>query len=119
MVSKEGILSIINNSIDPKEFRDRHWEGTYYQYLAMVAENPNIARNAFQRIYDLIIHYGSERYTWLKEDFIRYNFFSDPFNGGADAIFGLDGALMELIDFLKAGAHGYGPERRINVSMCG
>lgn len=113
MVNKDGILSIINEKLDPQKFRDQHWEGTFDQYLQMVAENPNVARNAFQRIYDMIMHYGTERYSYLKNDFIHYKFFDDPFNDGTDAIFGLDRALMELVDFIKAGAHGYGPERRI------
>ena len=113
MVSKDDILSIVNENIDPAKFKDQHWEGSFSEYLDLVSQNPRIARNAFQRIYDMVLHYGSERYSWLREDHVRYNFFSDPFNDGEDAIFGLDKALMELVDFLKAGAHGYGPERRI------
>ena len=61
----------------------------------------------------MIMHFGSERYSYLKEDYIRYHFFSDPIDNGRDAIFGLDRALMQLVDFLKSAAHGYGTDRRI------
>jgi serine protein kinase len=113
MVTKDSILSAINERIDPAQFREQHWEGSFHDYLTMVAENPRIARNSFQRLYDMITEHGVERYAYLKEDFIRYNFFSDPFNDGADAVFGLDMALMALVDFLKSAAHGYGTEKRI------
>ncbi len=113
MVSKDAILKIINSKLDPAEFRDQHWRGSFHDYLSMVSENPQIARNAFQRIYAMIMHYGVERYSWMKNDYVRYTFFSDPFSAGADAIYGLDGALMALVDFLKSAAHGYGTEKRI------
>ena len=44
---------------------------------------------------------------------IRYNFFRDEIDGGADAIFGLDIPLMRLVHVLKAAAEGYGPEKRV------
>ncbi|MFQ5413875.1 MAG: PrkA family serine protein kinase, partial [Phycisphaerae bacterium] len=42
-----------------------------------------------------------------------YKFFADPFDDGADAIFGLDRGLMNLVDFFKSAARHYGTERRI------
>ncbi len=113
MADKDAILSIVNARLDPQRFREQHWEGTFHDYLTLVTENPRVARNAFQRLYDMIIHFGMERYTWLKQDLIRYKFFSDPLREGADAIFGLDRAAMALVDFLKSAAHGYGTEKRI------
>jgi len=113
MATKESILSIVEKSIDPRRFREQHWEGTFQDYLDLVASRPAVARNAFQRIYDMIMHFGCERYTHLKRDYIRYHFFSDPIDNGADAIFGLDHSLMELVDFFRSAAQGYGTERRI------
>ena len=78
-----------------------------------MSERPEVARNAFQRLYDMIGHFGSERYRNLKEQFVHYTFFDDPMADGRDAIFGLDRALMQLVDFLKSAAQGYGTERRI------
>ncbi len=113
MADKQTLLDIVEKSLDPDRFRQHHWEGTFEQYLDMVSKNPRIARNAFQRIYDMILHFGTERYKAHRQDIIRYNFFSDPIDKGIDAIYGLDVPLMNLVDFFKSAAHGYGTEHRI------
>ena len=113
METQENFLEIVQKSIDRERFREHHWEGTFADYLNMVRDKPVIARNAFQRLYDMVLHFGTERYTCLRQDYVRYHFFSDPIDNGADAIFGLDSALMNLVDFFKSAAHGYGTERRI------
>ena len=113
MVSSEQLFAIVDQKVSAERFREQHWEGSFQEYLEMVAAQPRIARNAFQRVYDMIIHFGTERYTRLREDYIRYNFFADPIDKGQDAIFGLDHALMSLVDFFKSAAHQYGTERRI------
>jgi predicted Ser/Thr protein kinase len=111
MADKKSILSIVDASIDQKQFLSHHWEGTFGDYLELVSQNPTVARNAFQRMYDMILHFGFERYTHLKQDYVRYHFFSDPIENGKDAIFGLDAPLMQLVDFFKSAAHGYGTDR--------
>ena len=109
----DRIYAIIDRHLDTERFRQHHWEGSFAQYLEMVIANPRIARNAYQRLYDMILHYGTERYTRLRRDFVHYKFFDDPFEDGADAIFGLDGPLMRFVDTIKAAAAGYGTDRRI------
>jgi serine protein kinase len=113
MSKRESILSIVDRHLDRETFRQQHWEGTLYDYLDLVIENPRLARNAFQRVYDMILSFGVTRYSYLKHDFVHYKFFDDPIDNGADAIFGLDGSLMRLVDFLKSAAQGYGTDRRI------
>ncbi len=113
MTNAQEILSLVEQNLDANDFRQQHWEGSFEEYLSLVTKDPRIARNAFQRIYDMIMSFGSERYKWLREEYVRYNFFSDPIDNGADAIFGLDRALMNLVDFFKSAAHRYGTERRI------
>jgi len=113
MAGKDELLQIITGNVDVKRFKEQHWQGTYWEYLDLVAKNPLVARNAFQRIYDMILHFGTERYTVCREDYVRYHFFSDPIDHGADAIFGLDRPLMNLVDFFRSAAYGYGTERRI------
>lgn len=113
MSKRDSLLQIVDRHIDGTKFRQQHWEGTFYDYLDMVMANPRIARNAFQRIYDMVLHFGTRRYTYLKHDFVHYNFFDDPFDNGQDAVYGLDGSLMRLIDTFKSAAQGYGSERRI------
>src|SRR5437588_9813990 len=108
-----NLVSIIDRKLDVSRFREQHWEGTFWDYLDVVAENPTVAGNAFQRVYDMILSYGSESYTQFKQEYIRYLFFADAIEHGAHWIFGLDRPLMQLVDFFKSAAQGYGTEKRI------
>ena len=98
---------------DYDRYRDLAWEGSFEEYLAMVRDRPQVTRNAFQRMYDMVISYGTEEYIDNKKKLIRYNFFRDEIDEGKDAIFGLDIPLMRLMNVLKAASEGYGPERRV------
>src|SRR6478672_2474833 len=111
--SNNPLLSLIDRKIDVSNFREQHWEGTFWEYLDIVTETPTVARNSFQRVYDMILSYGSEMTTQFKQELVRYRFFADPVDGGADAIYGLERPLMQLVDFFKSAAQGYGTERRI------
>ncbi|HMS15234.1 MAG TPA: serine protein kinase [Planctomycetota bacterium] len=113
MSQADRLLKMVYDRVDTQKWRSLHWEGSFREYLDLVHANPLIVRNAFQRAYDMIVSYGSDEYSEHKERRVRYRFFSDPDGEGQDAIFGLDTALMRLVDTLKAGAFGYGPERRI------
>ncbi|MBX6363083.1 MAG: serine protein kinase, partial [Gemmatimonadetes bacterium] len=94
-------------------FQDLHWEGTFPEYLEIVRDDPRVARSAFQRLYDMIVSFGTRKYTEYKKEITHYNFFDDPIGGGRDAIFGLDVPLMKFVQVIKAAAMGYGPERRV------
>jgi len=107
------IIQHIRERQDQTLYHDLHWEGTFQDYLALVQESPQIARNAFQRLYDMIVSFGTRKYTEYKKEIIHYHFFDDPIGGGRDAIFGLDVPLMKFVQVLKAAAMGYGPERRV------
>src|SRR5258708_16915980 len=98
---------------DFKLYRELHWEGGFEDYLGIIREKPQVTRNAYQRLYDMIISYGTEEYIDSKKKLTRFNFFKDEQNGGANAIYGLDIPLMRLVHVLKAAAEGYGPERRV------
>jgi len=108
-----SLVSIIDRKLDVSRFREQHWEGTLWDYLDLVMENPTVCRNAFQRVYDMVLTYGSEQITQFKQEFISYKFFGDPVDHGADAIYGLERPLVQLVDFFKSAAQGYGTERRI------
>ncbi len=96
-----------------KKFRDLSWSGTFNDYLALVKENPKVTRNAFQRMYDMVIEKGSEEYIDFKKQIVRYKFFDDADNDGKDAVFGLDISLMKLVNVLRSAALGYGTEKRV------
>src|SRR5688572_19410535 len=107
------LLGAIDKGLDRKTYQELHWEGTFEDYLKVIAENPRCARNAFQRVYDMILSYGAEEYTENREPYVRYHFFRDPMGGGRDSIFGLEESLSHLVNAFKSAAHGYGTERRI------
>ena len=114
MVDKRvGMVERIAAMQDQKLYKELHWEGSFEDYLAIVRERPQVTRNAYQRLYDMIISYGTEEYIDNKKRLVRYNFFKDEQNGGANAIFGLDIPLMRLVHVLKAASEGYGPEKRV------
>ncbi len=107
------LASLIDSRVDRRGFQEAHWEGSFFDYLDIVMREPAVVRNAYQRLYDAVMTQGSEKYRLFKQDMVRYRFFSDPFDHGADAIFGLDSALMQMVDFLRSAAEGYGTDKRI------
>src|SRR5215216_4711171 len=108
-----GMVATIAAMQDFDRYRDLAWEGSFEEYLAIVRDRPQVTRNAFQRMYDMVISYGTEEYIDNKKKLIRYNFFRDEIEEGKDGIFGLDIPLMRLMNVLKAASEGYGPERRV------
>ena len=98
---------------DVVEYKEHHWTGTFDDYLELVKENPRVTRNAFQRIYDMIMSYGKEEYVDAKKKLVHYKFFDDADNFGEDAVYGLDIPLMRLVNVFKSAALGYGTEKRV------
>ena len=90
-----------------------HWSGTFHEYLDLIKANPKVTRNAYQRMYDMIVESGTEEYIDFKKEVTRYRFFDDVDNNGKDAVFGLDVQLMKLVNVLRAAALGYGTEKRV------
>ncbi len=109
----QSVIATVRELLDVQAFRQHHWEGSFIEYLDLVKNNSGIVRTAYQRIYDMIISYGHETYTQFREDLIHYRFFDDPVDKGADAVFGLDRQLMDLVQVFQSAARGYGTERRV------
>ncbi len=108
-----GLLQFVSELQDRKQFQDLNWNGTFDEYLDIVQRNPRVTRNAFQRVYDMIMDYGTEEFIDAKKRLIRYKFFSDPSFDGNDTIYGLEIPLMRLVNFFKSAAQGYGTEKRV------
>ncbi len=98
---------------DYDRYRELTWEGSFEEYLAIVRKRPEVTRNAFQRMVDMILSFGTDEYVDNKKKIVHYRFFDDPIGGGRDAVFGLDITLMRLLHVLHGAAQGYGPEKRI------
>jgi len=112
-MSDLDLARLLRDSQDLRQYQDEHWEGTFQDYLSLVAEDPLILRTAHQRVYDMVMSYGVDEIEVDKATVQSYRFFSDPIEGGKDGIFGLERSLSDLMSMLKAAAHGFGPERRV------
>jgi serine protein kinase len=113
MLDLSHIYNLVEKSVDLEKFRELSWTGGFNDYLSLVTENPRVSRNAYQRLYDMIVSYGTVDYKLMKEKMVHYNFFDDPIESGRDAVYGLDKPLMRLVGHIKSGAFGYGTERRV------
>ena len=113
MSAGHDILSLVKERQDLNQFQKENWVGTFQDYLDLVQQDPRITRNAFQRMYDMIMSYGTDEYEVGREKRTHYRFFDDPRNAGADAVFGLERALEDLVNAFKSAARGYGIEKRV------
>ncbi|WP_152053618.1 PrkA family serine protein kinase [Tautonia marina] len=113
MTAGSDLIAKIARRQNLAEYQKKHWTGTFSEYLEIVAQDPKVTRNAYQRVYDMILSFGTEEIIIHKEKFVRYRFFDDPIEDGHDAIFGLEKPLMNLVNVLKSAALGYGTERRV------
>ena len=113
MADHSEFLRLVRESLDQDRFREEHWEGSFNAYLSLLEENPMICRTAHQRIYDMVLSYGVSEVERLKRKIVKYEFFDDPIDDGADGLFGLDEPLARLMSVFKAAAHHFGPERRV------
>src|SRR5437588_9347826 len=108
-----NILSAIANVQNPQEYQELNWEGSLEDYMKLVQENPRVTRNAFQRIYDMILSYGVDDYLEHKKKITRYRFFRDDRHNGRDAVYGIDQSLNHLVDIFKSASKNYGTEHRV------
>ena len=113
MGAGRALLETLAQRQNPEAYRHEHWQGTFDEYLDIVRQNPKVTRTAYQRVYDMIMGYGTYPIEGSKEGLVRYRFFDDPECDGRDAIFGLTRTLMELVNVFKSAALKYGTERRV------
>jgi serine protein kinase len=113
MSGANEIISLIQSRQNTEEFQQLNWRGSFQEYLGIVVSDPTVVRTAYQRIYDMIMSYGTEEYTEHKKKIIRYKFFEDVETEGADAVYGLEIPLMKLVNVFKSAAQRLGTEKRI------
>ena len=109
----QDIISLVAQRQNLEQFRRENWVGSFEEYLEVVRQNPQVTRNAYQRIYDMIVSYGTDEYEVHREKRTHYRFFDDPDHRGQDAVFGLDDVLELLVNAFKSAARGYGIEKRV------
>src|SRR5437868_421428 len=113
MATGKTILNALRQELNLSDYRKKHWEGSFDEYLDIVREHPEVTRTAYQRLYDMIISHGTEEVYENKEKITRFKFFTEFAARHGDAIYGLDRPLMHLANCFKSAAKGYGTERRV------
>lgn len=109
----DQLISLIGGFQNVDEYKKLNWEGTFADYLDIIQGNPRVTRNAFQRLYDMILSHGVEEFYEYKEKIVKYKFFDDPIDDGKDAVYGLERPLMKFVNLFKSAARGYGTEKRV------
>jgi len=104
-----SLLDRVAGRYDRRQFIKLNEEMSLDEYLGLVQKNPRIARNAHQRIYDMIVSKGSYNYERYRKTLTHYNFFDDD----EIPIFDLEETLDEFVKFVKGAAGHYGTEKRI------
>ena len=113
MSTGEALINQAREALDLDEFRQQHWTGSFGEYLDVVKRQPRVTRTAFERLYDMILAAGTREYVDNKKKIVHYTFFDDAENNGRNSIYGLDIALMKLVNIFKSAAQRYGTERRV------
>jgi serine protein kinase len=113
MFSGKSMLEMVRGELNLGDYQKKHWEGTFAEYLDIVRRHPEVTRNAYQRLYDMILAHGTEEVYEYKEKVTRFKFFTEFAARHGDAIYGLDRPLMNLVNVFKSAAKGYGTERRV------
>ena len=57
-IREDSLVARIAGLQDYAQYRDLNWEGSFEEYLRIVRERPLVTRNAFARLYDMIVSYG-------------------------------------------------------------
>ena len=113
MSAGSDLITLIARRQNLNDYKQKHWTGTFAEYLDLVKRDPKVTRTSYQRLYDMIMSKGTEEIVVNKDKLVRYKFFDDPDDNGEDAIFGLERTMISLVNILKSAAHGYGIERRV------
>jgi serine protein kinase len=113
MSTSAAFLDKLRSQIDTTEFKKLNWEGSFSDYVDIVLKQPAATRTSYQRLYDMVMSYGTEDIYENKDKLTRFKFFTEFAARHADGIYGLDRPLMSLVNTFKSAALGYGTERRV------
>lgn len=97
---------------------DLHRPKSFQWYLNEVVSDPEISRNAHQRLADMFDYFGTEYDE--EQDVVKYRIASeDPLNDGEEAFFGtqVHESIHEFVNKIKSGSRGLGPEKRIKLLL--
>ena len=74
-----SLFEAVLDGLDRERTESAQWEGSFKEYLELVESDPLIARNAWQRLLDMIEAHGSQPPA-ERGGAKRWNLFDDPFD---------------------------------------
>ena len=95
MSNKINALEKYSKFYDKSQFLILHEEMSFAEYIDLCQENPRLARNAFQYVYDMIISKGVTTFERYRKTYKKYNFFTDS----ETPVFGLEDTLARFVSF--------------------
>jgi serine protein kinase len=107
---KHAAFKGIAAKFDVQQFRKLNQQMTFAEYLDLTLKNPLVCLSAFQRLYDMILASGVERFRRFNRTHTRYNFFAKH---PEFPIFGLEMAVEGFVRHIKGAAGFFGTEKRI------
>jgi serine protein kinase len=114
MADHSDFLELIESRLDREQFQEHHWTGTFFDYLEMCAQNPAVAAQRLPaRLRRDPRSRGGRSTSSSRRTASGTTSSATRSTTGADGIFGLDFALMSLVDFFRSAAEGYGTDKRI------
>ena len=114
MTSGRSIIEIVAERQDLDQFRKKNWEGTFEEYLDMVRSEPQVTRNAFERVYDMILSYGTETVRGVAREAGPLPLLRRPgATAAATPSSASTASLAVLVNAFKSAAQGYGIEKRV------
>ena len=91
MGAGQNIIDKFTKEFSSSQYLDLHWTGSFEEYLDIVAKNPQVARSASQRLYDMILTYGTSEYIDnKKKEIVKYKHRSLPRGFSSDEEIGQD-----------------------------
>ena len=67
-------MSLVGQIADHQNYatyKELSWEGSFEEYLGVVKSQPQVTRNAYQRLYDMVLSHGPEDYIGTKKKLVR------------------------------------------------
>jgi serine protein kinase len=71
----KAIVNALRQELNLSDYRKKHGEGSFDEYLDIGRAHPEVMRTAYQRLYDMILSHGAEEVYENKERIARYKFF--------------------------------------------
>ena len=112
--ASQDLAGLIESRLDRQRFQDQHWEGTFWEYLDLCDEEPGRGAQCVPaRLRHDPVATACENYTQFKQECIAVPLLLRPDRQRRGCDLRAGQPLMQLVDFFKSAAQGYGTDKRI------